>query len=827
VTATGTAPLRYQWKFNSNDILNATNSTLSLTNIQQSAAGSYSVVVSNSGGSTPSGTATLTVTPASPTFLVQPIASRIQGKGTSASFSASAIGTDPISYQWKFNGSDIPGATGTTYTRSNLTTSDTGIYTLVASNSVGISSSSNSVLTVTNEAPIITLAPQPQTVNAGTSVSFSVAATGAEPKSYQWRLNGNPISNANAASYTVVNAQQNVAGNYSVAVSNFDGTTISDDALLTVIDTAPVILSQPVASQTIGSGFSASFSVTTRGSDIRYYQWQFNGVDIPGATLANYTRNSAQISHSGDYQVIVTNSFGAVTSSISVLTVTNSGPVIVSQPQSQTNDAGTVAIFSVAAQGASLSYQWRLEGTNLPGATSASYTNFNAQQFNAGNYSVVITNFEGTATSDNALLTVIDRAPSITVQPIASQTVFAGGNPTFSVSTLGSDPRNYQWRFNGTDIPGATLATYTRNNAQAGDSGNYVVVVTNSFGVVTSAVSQLTVIPPPPTIVQQPQGRAVPAGSNITFTVVASSQIPVTYQWKFNSVAIPGATESSFTRLNAQTIHSGNYSVVISNASGFVTSDNAFLNVTNSKPIIVQQPVARSVVAGNSATFSVEAIGSDPRTYQWRFNNSNIPGATNSSLTIFDAQSANQGNYSVVINNSFGSVTSGNAGLTVQESAPILYAQPVSRRVMAGACVTFSVNVSGSKPMKCQWTFNNAPIPGAYDTSLTIYDIQPEHAGTFAVSITNALGNVTSSTVTLTVVTNPIIEAVSFVNSSNQMITWSAIPDRIYRLQYKDSLTAANWVNLGADIAASDCVGFKVDTNAPAGQRFYRLILMP
>jgi len=101
----------------------------------------------------------------------------------------------------------------------------------------------------------------------------------------------------------------------------------------------------------------------------------------------------------------VTNTGGSVTSAVAKLTV-NSGPVILTQPQSQTVSAGQDATFTVMASGPALNYQWRLEGNPIANAITSSYTRTNVQVADVGNYSVVVTNSSGSVTSAVAHLSL-------------------------------------------------------------------------------------------------------------------------------------------------------------------------------------------------------------------------------------------------------------------------------------------------------------------------------------------------------------------------------------------------------------------------------------
>jgi hypothetical protein len=250
-------------------------------------------------------------------------------------------------------------------------------------------------------------------------------------------------------------------------------------------------------------------------------------------------------------------------------------PAITTQPASQTVAQGSSATFSVVATGtAPLAYQWRFNGANISGATASSYTKSNAQTSDAGNYSVVVSNAGGSVTSANASLTV-NVPPSITTQP-ASQTVAQGGSATFSVVATGSG-LTYQWRFNGANISGANASSYTKSNAQASDAGNYSVVVSNAGGSVTSANAVLTVTAPP-SITAQPQSQSTTAGANVTFNVTAVGSVPLSYQWRFNGVAITGATASSLVKNNVQPGDIGYYDVVVTNPYGTTTSSTATLS---------------------------------------------------------------------------------------------------------------------------------------------------------------------------------------------------------------------------------------------------------
>jgi hypothetical protein len=174
------------------------------------------------------------------------------------------------------------------------------------------------------------------------------------------------------------------------------------------------------------------------------------------------------------------------------------------QPQSRTNNAGTRAIFTVTAIGMPLNYQWHLNGNDLmdggkiSGATSPSLTVSNVLSGDVGDYTVTVYNSADSVLSSNALLTVID--PAVNTQPL-SRTNIAGDNASFSVTAAGTGaPLSYQWRFNGTDIPGANFSFLTIESVQSTNQGGYTVVVGNNdftTSYTTSAVANLTLLATP------------------------------------------------------------------------------------------------------------------------------------------------------------------------------------------------------------------------------------------------------------------------------------------------------------------------------------------
>jgi len=222
VVASGAAPLHYQWRFNGSPIVNGTNATLTLPNIQFSQAGTYNVAVFNQAGVTESSNAQLSVILAA--YWIQQPASTNARQGVTVSFSGFAISSTTIRYQWLFNGANLPDATNTTLQIGNVQPANNGVYQLIADDGVALVPSAPAILTVVYD-PFFAQQPVSQSVLPGANVTFSVVVSNGAtlPIGYRWRRGGTALTNFSLNSYTsfftVSNVQPNFS-NYNVVITN-------------------------------------------------------------------------------------------------------------------------------------------------------------------------------------------------------------------------------------------------------------------------------------------------------------------------------------------------------------------------------------------------------------------------------------------------------------------------------------------------------------------------------------------------------------------------------------------------------------------------------
>jgi hypothetical protein len=236
VVASGTPPLSYQWSFDGTNLFNATNATLTLTGVQLTNAGNYSVQVSSSYGVTNSTNAILTVQ-AAPTITLQPTNQTVAA-GATINFCANASGTPPLSYQWYFNTNTIMvGATNALFTLTNAQPTNCGYYSVRVTNQFGSATSSNALLIV-QAPPVILTEPTNLTVYVGNTAVLATVVSGSSPLNYKWSFNvTNNLTASTNAVLSITNVQLVNAGVYALTVTNLFGVAVSSNATLTVIDT--------------------------------------------------------------------------------------------------------------------------------------------------------------------------------------------------------------------------------------------------------------------------------------------------------------------------------------------------------------------------------------------------------------------------------------------------------------------------------------------------------------------------------------------------------------------------------------------------------------
>jgi len=690
--------------------------------------------------------------------------------GNSTSFSAPATGATTVSYQWQATNSltggftNVPnagafsGATSPTLHITSAQSAQALAYQVVVSDTAGTITSSVVNLTLTD--PFISVQPVSQTSNALTTVSFSVTAQGASTLHYQWQTNngsifvnvgtGGVVSGATTSNLTLTAVTPNYALTYDVVVSDLAGSSTSAPVTLTLIS-VPIITSQPV-SASVSYGAAATFSVGAVGPSLAY-QWQsgpvggpfvnvVNGGHFSGATTSSLTVSNANNSVAPAYQVIVSNSFGSVTSSPAANLVVGRTLVNV-QYLGKTGETYHDGVSSVSYSG--------------PAVVGSAGDTWNAQQIHYYSNSGLGGGATANLFTGAALVNSVNAASGLTLS-LDYQSIVQG-----AAYTLNTDGATDTSSVSNLMQSCVSIFTYT------GDSGAGNAKTVHTIGGLSSYAGQtatLVVYAAAPTARTEEidlTGGATGGNSGIELTTSSTSRslsdgVGVAYQI-FTNLTLNG-NNLVFTVNDTSSLANGDYGM----CNGFQ------LLIQATDPTIAVNPVSRTNVISTTATFSVTANGSLPISYQWQATNSASGGWTNlpnvgvysgsqSNVLTITGVNTNQGlAYQVLVANSDGTVTSTPAFLTVL-TVPLITSLPASQTVVTGGSASFTVGATGAGSLSYYWLTNGVPVGNGGSSPIVSGATTPTLGLTNVTAtlliqavVVNANGSVTSSpAATLTV----------------------------------------------------------------------------
>lgn len=712
VTATGDAPLTYQWYHDDDAIAGATDATLTLDGVQRSDLGAYTVVVTNDAGSATSNAATLIITGLAPEIGTSP-GSQTVSAGSNVTFAVTVTGSPTLSYQWRKDLAPISGATASTLTLGNVQAGDGADYDVVVTNSVGTATSLPATLTVNPAAPTITSQPVAKTVSSGTNASFTVGAVGSAPLAYQWRKGGAPIADAGNVSGTatatllLTGVTGANAGDYDVVVTNALGVATSTTATLTVNPPPPSTVSWDFTTADPTSGLNAEISggtltqgnnngttaLITSTSASGSYSGASGGNNAGAAARVGPLNQAAGGSAYFEFTLSAAAGKRLLATGISFgMRSTSTGPQAFAVYSDL--DGFTTPIASDVVPNNS---SWRLY---TPGFTPVTGPTGGAVTFRIYGYNGTGSPGANTANwrMDDLKLTVTTVFPP-PVAPVVVATAPADGATGVPVASPLTITFNEAVAFTGswftitsaqngpmaaTVTGGPTTFTLTPPSFFANTDtitvtvpgANVVDLATGTIhGAGTTAFSFTTeayVPPTPPSVTTQPAPQSVFVGDPAMFHVDADGTAPLTYKWRRNGVALTGnssATTATLTIPSATLADMGNYDCVVANVAGSDVSHAAALTVSLVPPSIATPPAAQMTTVGGNVSLTVVAAGTAPFTYQWRKNGSPISGANGDTLAIPDATYADSGVYDVVVANGAGSVTSASATVAIVDAS--------------------------------------------------------------------------------------------------------------------------------------------------------------
>jgi surface antigen len=726
VTASGTVPLQYQWRKNGLGLMDgghvsgSATATLTLTNVSLADMGSYDVVVTNPAGSATSSAANLTVL-ARPYITLQP-ASVSDFAGTTATFTVAAAGTATLGYHWLKNnagltdGGNVSGSTTPTLTLTNLSQSDAGTYAVLVANSIGSILSSNAVLTVT-AAPVVPVI-----------FSFSPCIAAAGANVIISGTNFNPVPAENIVYFGAVEAMVASATETNLEVAVPVSATYAP--ITVTVNGLTASSGQPFLPAFAGNGLGLSASsfgplltLSAGNQPVRVIIADLDGDGKPDLIVGNSVDHTI-----GLYRNISTNgTLTAASFALPVLLAAPSGTdtprgltvadvdgdgkldIIVADsgnntvsvyhnnctPGSITSNAFATRVdFATGAQPMDVAVV-DIDGDGKPDLVVANYTD--------GTVSILRnTGVMGSLTS-NSFAPKVDFATGSGCWSVSAGDLDGDGKPDLAAANNGSSTvsvlRNLSTPGNIAFAPAANLAVLGGAvQVSIGDldgDGKPDLAVACYLSSTLSVFRNLSTVGSLTTNsfaarIDFPLAGRGHATAIADFDGDGKPDIAVVTELNstlsiFRNASTPGSFTSNSLAARVD-LATGNdaWGVSVGDLDGDGRPDVVFCNQYDNTisiyqnlvpfaapPTIATQPANQTVGAGGSALFTVVAGGSPPFSYQWRFDGTNIPGASSNSLTVAAVQMANAGTYSVMVSNSVGWIASSNAVLALASTLQV------------------------------------------------------------------------------------------------------------------------------------------------------------
>lgn len=632
VSASGTAPLTYQWYEGAAGVTTTpvgTNSA-AFTSPVLTASTSYWVKVTNVANSTGALSNAALVSVNQPASIVTQPGSTSIVSGNPVTLSVTAGGTAPIHYQWyegsSGNTSKPVGADSATFSSSPLTSSAS--YWVRVSNMANLAGTdSNTAVVTVNDPVVITRQPLPITVNSGGTTTLDLTATGTQPIHYQWYQGeaGDTSTPVGTDSTALTTPPLALSTTYWARVTNVASPEgVDTNAVrVTILGDRPAAITGQPQSVTIANGAFTTLTVTPSGLGPFTYQWyQGSSGDTSTPVGTNSpTFTTPVLTSTTSYWVHVSNlsNPGGVDSDTAIVTIPVQSPAaVVTQPSASLIARGTSATLSVFASGtAPLAYQWyqgpKGDTSSPVGTNSASLTTpvLNADS----SFWVRVTNaFNATGDDSQAALVTVNDPASITTPPVPVTIPYNTGT-TLNVVAAGTPPLIYQWyRGNSGDTShpvGGNSASFTTPDLVS--STSYWVNVSNTVhpGGADSSAALVTVGPfVPVQITTQPLPATVNRGETAELSVVATGSVAIGYQWyqgAAGDTSVPVGPDSP-NLTTPEIFTATSFWVRVSNGGSSLDSDA--VEVSPLAVTDIQQPVGTHLVDGATSNFGNVVIGS-------------------------------------------------------------------------------------------------------------------------------------------------------------------------------------------------------------------------
>ena len=762
VTVVGTEPFSYQWLRDGEPVTDGENTsgaqspTLSLSDVLAADAGGYSVVVSNTFGNVTSAEAQLTVLDPA---IEAPPTSLSRSPGEDATFTVTAAGTPPLSYQWRHNGVPVAGGAESVLALADVQDGDAGFYDVVVRNNHGSVNSTGAMLTVN----LATVDGGFDPGASGTVYCMAVHPNGQVVVGGSFgRLSGQPrdsIGRLNTDGTLDDGFDPGANGTVHCLATQADGKTVVGGAFATLAGEPRDFIGRLNGDGSLDSGFDPGpsgpvYSLAVQEDGKMLLGGSFN--TLRGEPRNRIARLNADGTLDGSFNPAANGTVYSLALQADGKILLGAGFGTVSgEPRNRIarlNADGTLdGSFNPEVSGTVYSLALQADGKILVGG---SFTTLGGQP----------RDYIGRLNTDGSLDSGFDSEANGTVYSLAVQSdgrILVGGHFTM----LGGQLRSRIARLNADGTldnrfdPGASDAVYSLTLQADGK-----ILVGGSFSTVggeqRDRIARLN--------------NTGPATQNLSFDGATITWLrggcgPEVWRTSFDAsingvdsfslgsgVRIPGGW-----RLDGLDLPANATVRVRGHVTGGRYNGSAwFVEMSVGAPLITAPPLGRAYDAGSVATFSVKAVGTEPFSYQWLrdgeplTDGGNISGAHGPTLSLGNVLAADAAEYTVVVSNALGSVTSVVAALGVLD--PFILSPPVSQRIGAGSGAEFSVTAMGTEPFSYQWfrdgelLTEGGNVSGAQSATLFLSTVQAADVGDYTVAVSSAFGSVTSEPATLT-----------------------------------------------------------------------------
>ncbi len=665
-------------------------------------------------------------------------------------------GTGPFTYSWEKDGTALPLITTPNIVVSNASLADAGVYEVFVTDANACSNVvSASTSLVVNENPVIDAVSNNGPLCAGENLSLSVSASGGSGI-YTYAWSGPAGFTSTEQNPVIGNAQVSASGNYQVTVTDSNGCGSAVAATVVTVNTLPAA----TASNDGPSCAGTDIQLTGGPAGMTSYAW--SGPLGFSSNVQNPLLTSIGTDGAGNYTLTVTDANGCsnsaatpvVVNALPEVTLTNSGDVC---------EGGTIVLAAgVIGGSAPYSYVWEKDGSVLPGITTSTLTFNGATLANSGVYEVFVTDVNNCGNAISATSTVVVNQNPVISSVGNNGPMCEGQTLTLSASVSGGTlPYNFSWT--GPNGFVSTNQNPTINNVGVAAAGDYQVAVTDINGC--SSVTALTtaVVNEVPAVAVSNTGP-VCEGETVTISAtVSGGNPPYSYAWTKNGAALPGVTTSGISFASVSVLDAGTYEVSVTDANMCASVSASTQLVINQSPTVSMSGDV-AVCEGHNATLTATASGGDGNYfYSWSRNGVQIPGETNTSLTVANATVAQSGNYAVTVTDGNSCSGSASAILTVNENPVVSIAGGPVVEACLGTNLTLDASASGgSGSYNFMWQLPNGSNLNGED--LPLNGITAGQAGIYSVIVTD--GASCSNTAQVELVVNSATASISISSPS-------------------------------------------------------------